>query len=41
MLSAIKVGPKMLRTKGFDFILFEDCMEFEMEVLEPVKKETL
>jgi serine/threonine protein kinase len=41
LLSAIEVGPKLLRTKGFDFILFEDCMEFEMEVCRPIRKETL
>ena len=40
MLSAIEVGPKLLRTKGFDFILFEDCMEFEMEICQPVRRET-
>ena len=31
MMSALKIGPKILRMSGFDFILFSNCIEFEME----------
>lgn len=38
IMSTAQIGPKILKRNGFDFILFLNCMEFDMEMCEEVKK---
>lgn len=40
LMSAAELGPKILRKSGFDFIIFENCMQFDMELCSNIKKET-
>lgn len=39
MMSALQVGPKILRKNGFDFIIFQNCLEFEMEKCDSLRNE--
>jgi hypothetical protein len=41
LMSAVEVGPKILRKSGFDFIVFPSCMEFDMEMCSESELSTL
>jgi serine/threonine protein kinase len=41
LMSAAELGPKIMKRNGFDFVLFSDCLEFDMEMCSETKIKTL
>lgn len=40
-MSALELGPKVLKNNNFDFIIFTDCLEFKMERCSPLVPDSL
>lgn len=40
-MSATEIGPQIFKRSGFDIILFQNCIEFEMELCSEIKINTV